>query len=235
MTSRPLTLTQRRRLRAAERRAQAAQEAYDRAPKAKRWTDLGGKSRSSAAYQSWLSMRHRCLNEKHDAYPRYGGRGIKVCERWDSFENFLADMGERPDGTSIDRVNNDGDYEPGNCRWATTQEQFANRRNTRLITYQGVTQTLAELARSVGVARATLHRRIFRSGLSVEEALAIPLNPPHRRFRPLQSKCLRGHPMSGDNLAIVAGHIRRCRECEAIRKAARRDLRTKAVGEGGTP
>jgi hypothetical protein len=79
-------------------------------------------------YRSWQMMVHRCTNPNADWWHRYGGRGIKVCERWRKFVNFLADMGERPDGKSLDRFpNRDGDYEPGNCRWATQAEQVANR------------------------------------------------------------------------------------------------------------
>jgi hypothetical protein len=82
-------------------------------------------------FNSWSSMRDRCRRRKAAAYPNYGGRGIKVCDRWaDSFENFLADMGERPAGTSLDRIDPLGNYEPGNCRWATAQEQSRNRRKT---------------------------------------------------------------------------------------------------------
>lgn len=87
----------------------------------------------SATYVSWYAMTSRCHNPKSTGYSRYGGRGIKVCERWRDFRNFLADMGERPPGCSIDRFpNNDGDYEPANARWATTTEQIRNTSRTRL-------------------------------------------------------------------------------------------------------
>lgn len=83
----------------------------------------------STTYNTWANMLQRCLNQRHPKYPLYyGGRGISVCERWRDYANFLADMGERPAGLSIDRINVDGNYEPGNCRWATAKEQRANQR-----------------------------------------------------------------------------------------------------------
>ena len=81
----------------------------------------------TSTYMSWTAMKKRCLNPNHVHFDRYGGRGILICSRWlDSFQNFLADMGERPEGTSLDRIDPDGDYEPGNVRWATAREQRHN-------------------------------------------------------------------------------------------------------------
>lgn len=87
---------------------------------------IGGKA--SPTYMSWQAMKQRCLNTKMARYSDYGGRGITVCERWLKFENFLEDMGERPKGLSLDRIENEGNYEPSNCRWATLSEQRINRR-----------------------------------------------------------------------------------------------------------
>lgn len=83
-------------------------------------------------YMTWLTMRQRCRNPKAKGFRNYGGRGITVCDRWDDFETFVEDMGEKPPGTTLDRIDNDGNYEPSNCRWATAKEQLKNKRPKRL-------------------------------------------------------------------------------------------------------
>lgn len=88
--------------------------------------------RHTKTYKSWYNMLQRCSNSKINRWHIYGGRGIKVCERWQDFRNFFADMGERPEDHSLDRINVEGNYEPGNCRWATQKEQQNNRRNNKL-------------------------------------------------------------------------------------------------------
>lgn len=113
-------------------------------------------------YTSWVSMRTRCKNRFHKAYHRYGGRGIKICKRWDDFQNFLADMGMRPEGMELDRINNDGDYEPSNCRWATCKQQGRNRNNNRILTVGGESRCLSEWSELTGTKKTTIRERLRR-------------------------------------------------------------------------
>lgn len=117
-------------------------------------------------YQAWADMRSRCSNVNNKRWRDYGGRGISVCRRWELFENFYADMGARPGaGYSIDRINNNGNYEPGNCRWATDLQQRMNSRSVRIIEFNGKQQLLSEWAKELGVDASTLHYRIAKWGL----------------------------------------------------------------------
>ena len=118
----------------------------------------------SPEYNSWTAMRDRCSRPSHPKYSYYGGRGILVCERWkSSFENFLADMGPRLRGATLDRYpNKDGNYEPSNCRWATISQQMANQSKTILVTHGGETLCLTEWARRTGMSFTALRYRYSR-------------------------------------------------------------------------
>lgn len=130
--------------------------------------------RDSREYRIWAHMKTRCENEKCPAYKNYGGRGITVCERWQSFSSFYEDMGTSPEGTSIDRINNDGNYEPGNCRWANRSEQARNKRNSRMLKVDHVQKTAAEWAEEYGIAINTILQRISY-GWTEKEAVTIPV------------------------------------------------------------
>jgi hypothetical protein len=136
----------------------------------------GGCPRSgwTPEYRSFKAMWNRCTNLNCANYAEYQGRGIKVCERWRSFTNFLEDMGLRPTPKhTLERINNNGNYEPSNCRWATRQEQSQNRRNCRLFTLNGETMCIAEMARRAGMHHMTLKQRLV-AGWTPEEATSIP-------------------------------------------------------------
>lgn len=136
--------------------------------------DMHGRSRTPM-HRVWCTMVERCTKPTSEKWPLYGGRGIKVCERWLTFSNFLADMGERPSPKhTIDRIDPDGDYEPSNCRWATQTEQQRNRRNNVRIEFNGETLCVSEWAERIGLRPHTLAYRL-RAGWSVKRALTEPL------------------------------------------------------------
>lgn len=127
-------------------------------------------------YKSWDKMMTRCRNHNCKEYKYYGGRGIKVCERWSDFSNFLQDMGERPNGKTLDRIDNNGDYEPSNCKWATDKQQANNnRRNVRYL-YNGEMKTIAELSDILGISYDTLWCRLKRYKWSLENSLTKPVS-----------------------------------------------------------
>lgn len=122
-------------------------------------------------YSTWEQMKNRCNNQNYYLYHRYGGRGIKVCSSWTKFEGFYSDMGPRPDEThSLDRIDPNGNYEPGNCRWATMKVQQRNRTNNRVFTVNGVTAALSELCELHGVDQKTARARLVY-GAPIEIAL----------------------------------------------------------------
>lgn len=122
-------------------------------------------------HNTWEAMKARCSNKNNHAYKDYGGRGIKVCARWkDSFKNFLEDMGERPDGGSLDRIDNDGNYETSNCRWATKKQQGRNRRTNKNITINSVTKCVTEWAEQLKISPFLIFLRL-RRGWTNGEAL----------------------------------------------------------------
>lgn len=134
--------------------------------------------KKTAEYRIWAGLKSRCYDQQCAQYPRYGGRGIIVCERWvKSFEAFLADMGERPSPAhSIDRRDNDGPYSPENCRWATATQQSRNRSGNRIIEWRGSHRTIAEWSEKLELRRGTLSERL-RLGWSVERAFLTPVRP----------------------------------------------------------
>lgn len=129
----------------------------------------------SPEYNSWHQAKMRCRNPKDPNYVRYGGRGITFCKRWESFENFLADMGLKPSPEySIERIDNSKGYEPDNCKWASSTEQANNRRSNRVITFNGRSKTLAQWARHTGIRWGVLWRRLDL-GWSVGKTLFTPV------------------------------------------------------------
>lgn len=122
-------------------------------------------------YETWVNMLSRCFNKNSLSYKKYGARGTTVCKRWLKFENFFSDMGKRPIGYTLDRINTRGNYEPTNCRWATMKQQQNNRNNNVRLTLNGDTFTIQEWARRTGISRETISKRI-RAGWDTKRALS---------------------------------------------------------------
>lgn len=154
-----------------------------------------------ATYSTWCDMRRRCSNTSHAQYAAYGGRGISVCDRWQNdYDAFVKDMGLRPEGMTIERVDNDGNYEPGNCRWATRAEQNRNTRRSRVLTMGGQTMNAADWAVHLGIPYNTIDHRI---------KLALPAD------QILSKKSLVREPQHGTVSCYVS---RKCR-CDPCRRA----------------
>jgi hypothetical protein len=133
------------------------------------------KRRDDPTYISWSHMMQRCYNLNADQFMYYGGRGIEVCRRWHDFTAFVADMGERQSGGTLDRINPQGDYEPANCRWASHKEQCNNRRSNVSVTWKGETRNLKQWADQLQFPYKTLWMR-YKAGWSTDRLLSEPLN-----------------------------------------------------------
>jgi len=126
---------------------------------------------SHRTHKAWCGLKQRCLNPNNPAWARYGGRGIRACDRWrDSFDDFLKDMGLCPAKHELDRINNDGPYSPENCRWASSKTQQNNRSSNRTISWRGQTRTLQQWARKTGINRTTIAARLD-NGWSISRVL----------------------------------------------------------------
>jgi hypothetical protein len=128
-----------------------------------------------SAITAWGQMIARCYDPEHPKYPRYGGRGIRVCDRWICRRLFLEDMGDRPEGNSLNRINNDGDYCPENCEWASYTDQAQNRHDNRNLAFNGQTACITEWSRKTGIKRKTIEKRL-QSGWTIEQALTTPVS-----------------------------------------------------------
>lgn len=125
---------------------------------------------NTPSYYAWVGMLQRCTNKKSRAYGNYGGRGITVCDKWINFKGFYEDMGEKPEGLSLDRKNNNGNYCKDNCKWSTPKEQANNRRSNINITYKGKTQNITKWEKECGFKRGILHQRIMVYKWDIEKS-----------------------------------------------------------------
>lgn len=129
----------------------------------------------SKTYSSWSAMKDRCTNHNKKVFKYYGGRGISYCKEWENFETFLSDMGDKPEGTSLDRIDNNLGYSPENCKWSTHKEQLRNTRATTYLKFRGVKKSLQEWAEELEISSVTLKSRINR-GWSIKDTLTRPVN-----------------------------------------------------------
>ena len=136
---------------------------------------------------SWVNMNHRCGNSNATQYRYYGGKGISICERWKSFEAFLADMGERPDGTTLDRIDNSKDYSPDNCVWSSRKQQSRNRSMNIQLSFNGKTQIVSEWSAETYIPYKTLLNRIHK-GWSAQKALTQPVRGHARTIAQLDKE-----------------------------------------------
>lgn len=134
---------------------------------------------STHARHSWYQMFHRCYNKSYDAYDRYGGAGVTVCERWFYLQNFLDDMGDSAIGMTVDRISPYGNYELDNCRWATRAEQNRNKKKHHFLSYNGERKLLVDWARTLNIPQGTLYNRV-RAGWKEKDIISTPINTGKR-------------------------------------------------------
>lgn len=130
---------------------------------------------NTSTYKVWTAMKQRCNNPRHNAYSEYGGRGISYSPSWEFFDNFLSDMGLRPKGLTLDRIDNNGNYTKENCRWASRKTQSNNRRNNVIIEYSGKRLTMRQWENLLGLPADTLYNRIKKAGWTIDRAITTPL------------------------------------------------------------
>lgn len=156
---------------------------------------LHGQSRTPL-YRLWLSMRSRCRNPRHPTYPYYGGRGIRVCRRWAKFVNFAEDMAPRPDGLELERIDNNGNYTPKNCRWATHREQMNNTRVNRIVEWRGQRLNVTQWAHRLGLTQTQLESRVRRGKMTIEQALTRGFR--ERKLSASDVRKIRAHGRTGN-------------------------------------
>lgn len=186
----------------------------------------------SREYRSWSAMKTRCSPRNRKNPHLYYGRGIRVCKRWEKFENFFADMGTRPPNTTLDRIDVNGNYKPGNCRWASHKTQQNNKRSNIRVSFNGEMKTLSEWDNSVGLPPGTVGNRINRRGWNIHQALTRPLRwhpkiPYGTRAKKKRELCMRGHALSSDNIYILKRSLYNERQCKICKKDASRRYRLK--------
>lgn len=180
--------------------------------------------RHTKLYAIWCGMKTRCNNKNAKAYPNYGGRGIKICERWEDFSTFRDDMGDPPEGMSIDRIDNDKGYSPENCRWASRKTQSRNRRGRRELTALGKTQSIAKWSDETGLSISTIFARVSAYGWSHERAVTQPLM--HQRERNFRAQTI---THAGETLTISEWSERTGISYQTIRRRLEKGLPTERV------
>jgi hypothetical protein len=193
-------------------RERSAQQVRERS----RTHGYASRSDRSPVYSVWATMIQRCTNPNASSWQWYGARGISVCDRWRFFENFLEDLGEPPTGTSIERVNNDGNYEPSNCRWATSTEQAANKRTSPKHLAPSV---VAEIHHRYASGDVTQYELAEMFGVT-QGAISYHVKQPTPALP--RTHCPHGHPFDSDNTYEGKNGRRACRACNRVRAQATR-------------